>query len=292
MEEKTILVTGAGGFVGARIMARHPQAIAFPSELLRRADKAQILSFARKVQPSVILHTAAISDIGTCERHPDDSYRANVLLTEALAIAAKETGAKLVAFSSDQVYTGCTEEGPYREAEDLPEPANVYARHKLEAEKRTLDLLPDAVMLRATWMYDMPMYGHANRGNFLRNVLVAARTGGQIPCVREQRRGITYVRQVAELLDQATALPGGAYNFGSENELTMPQTGAALLETAGQFVYVYAISTNAIVAAPMIASYSIFSVLWSRIFLKEKLSRGQYAMILLVMVGIAILGME
>lgn len=233
MEQKTILVTGAGGFVGARIMTCHPQASAIPSELLRRADKAQILSFARKVQPSVILHTAAISDIGTCERHPDASYRANVLLTEALAIAAKETGAKLVAFSSDQVYTGCTEEGPYREAEDLPEPANVYARHKLEAEKRTLDLLPDAVMLRATWMYDMPMYGHANRGNFLRNVLMAARTGGQIPCVREQRRGITYVRQVAEFLDQATALPGGAYNFGSENELTMPQTAAELLNALG-----------------------------------------------------------
>ncbi|MDD3193218.1 MAG: DMT family transporter [Oscillospiraceae bacterium] len=73
---------------------------------------------------------------------------------------------------------------------------------------------------------------------------------------------------------------------------TGPLTGAALLETAGQFVYVYAISTNAIVAAPMIASYSIFSVLWSRIFLKEKLSRGQYAMIVLVMIGIAILGVE
>lgn len=47
MEQRTILVTGAGGFVGARIMVRHPQAVAFPSELLRRADKAQILSFAR-----------------------------------------------------------------------------------------------------------------------------------------------------------------------------------------------------------------------------------------------------
>ncbi|MBR6607731.1 MAG: DMT family transporter [Oscillospiraceae bacterium] len=71
-----------------------------------------------------------------------------------------------------------------------------------------------------------------------------------------------------------------------------PLTGAALLETAGQFVYVYAMSSNAIVAAPMISSYSIFSILWSRIFLKEKPTRSQYAMIVLVMIGIAILGME
>ena len=65
-----------------------------------------------------------------------------------------------------------------------------------------------------------------------------------------------------------------------------------MLETAGQFVYVYAMSSNAIVAAPMISSYSIFSILWSRIFLKEKPTRSQYAMIVLVMIGIAILGME
>ena len=65
---------------------------------------------------------------------------------------------------------------------------------------------------------------------------------------------------------------------------------AALCETAGQFTYVYAMAENAIVAAPLIASYSIFSVLLSRIFLKEKLKPSQYAVIAMVMLGIAILG--
>ena len=65
---------------------------------------------------------------------------------------------------------------------------------------------------------------------------------------------------------------------------------AAVCETAGQFTYVYALADNAIVAAPMIASYSIFSVILSRIFLREQLSRTQYAVIAMVMLGIAILG--
>jgi drug/metabolite transporter (DMT)-like permease len=39
-------------------------------------------------------------------------------------------------------------------------------------------------------------------------------------------------------------------------------------------------SSNAIIAAPLIASYSIFSVILSRIFLKEKLSKAQYAVII------------
>ncbi|RIJ65001.1 MULTISPECIES: EamA family transporter [unclassified Rummeliibacillus] len=65
---------------------------------------------------------------------------------------------------------------------------------------------------------------------------------------------------------------------------------AAILETTGQFFYVYAMSAYAIIAAPLIASYSIFSVILSRIFLKEKLSSKHYVVITIVMIGIILLG--
>jgi len=65
---------------------------------------------------------------------------------------------------------------------------------------------------------------------------------------------------------------------------------AAIFETLGQFTYVYALSGAAVVTAPMISSYSIVSIILSRIFLKEKLNKKQYAVITLVMIGIAILG--
>lgn len=67
---------------------------------------------------------------------------------------------------------------------------------------------------------------------------------------------------------------------------------AAIFETIGQFFYVFAISSNAIVAAPLIASYSVFSVLLSRIFLKERLTRKQYLFIMAVMIGIAMLALS
>ncbi|HZJ56960.1 MAG TPA: DMT family transporter [Clostridia bacterium] len=66
---------------------------------------------------------------------------------------------------------------------------------------------------------------------------------------------------------------------------------AALFETAGQFFYVYALDTNSVVVAPMIASYSIVSVILGRIFLKEKLSYRQYIIIAMVMGGIFLLGL-
>lgn len=64
---------------------------------------------------------------------------------------------------------------------------------------------------------------------------------------------------------------------------------AALFETTGQFFYVFAMSSNAIIAAPLIASYSIFSVILSRIFLQERLNKKQYA--IMVIAGIALLGL-
>lgn len=65
---------------------------------------------------------------------------------------------------------------------------------------------------------------------------------------------------------------------------------AAVCETAGQFTYVFAMGGSAVIAAPIISSVCVFSVIFSRIFLKEKLTRRQYAAIITVILGIIILG--
>lgn len=65
---------------------------------------------------------------------------------------------------------------------------------------------------------------------------------------------------------------------------------AAVFETAGQLAYVHVIGGNAVVAAPMIASYCMVSVVLSRIFLREKLPRRQYACVGLTFLGIVLLG--
>ena len=64
---------------------------------------------------------------------------------------------------------------------------------------------------------------------------------------------------------------------------------AAIFETAGQFFYVFAMSGNSVIAAPIVGSYCILSMLLSRIFLKEKLTKKEYFGISLVVIGIVIL---
>lgn len=223
---KKLLVSGAGGFVGARIMtqlAGRYELCAFPKGMLAAADEQTVADWVRREQPDVIVHTAALSDTGYSEKHPDESYRANVLLPCWMAAAAQKSGAKLVAFSSDQVYTGLTEHGPFDEDTPLS-PANVYGRHKQEMEQRVLDILPDAVLLRAAWMYDLPGYGLPIRGNFLLNLLTAAMRQETLRFSARDYRGITYVREAVERLTQAMELQGGVYNFGSENDCDMVTT--------------------------------------------------------------------
>lgn len=73
----------------------------------------------------------------------------------------------------------------------------------------------------------------------------------------------------------------------------LPKYVGALFETAGQFAYIYALSDEKHVAlsAPIISSYCAVSVLWGRLFLKEKLTWKHYLCIAVTVAGIAILGL-
>ena len=194
-----ILVTGPRGFVGARIMDELGRD-AIPAPSLRSTDEEGIKRMVDEAQPELIIHTAAMSDIPTCENDPDGSYYANVKVPVWLA----RTGIKCVMFSTDQVYSGCAGEGPYAEEETAP--SNLYSHHKLEMEQRTLDI--------------KPKYGVPNRGNFLVNMLRQS----DIAFSSTQHRAVTYVREVSGWIRQTAHLPGGAYNYGSENDLTMLET--------------------------------------------------------------------
>ena len=216
-----ILVTGANGFIGHKILEMCKDTVASPS--LRNATQEDVKRIIEESDADVIIHTAAISDIGTCQANPDASCFANVQIPVYLAKAAK--GRKLICFSSDQVYSGCEEEGPY--FEDMVKPGNIYAEHKLEMEQRVLDILPDAVMLRAEWMYDY----YLQRPNYLMNIINAKES---VAFSSRQFRGVTYLKEVAENMEKVAALPGGAYNFGSETTKSIYEITQEFIEILGK----------------------------------------------------------
>ena len=100
-----------------------------------------------------------------------------------------------------------------------------------------------------------------------------------------------------ELTFLAAGIVSAVYVYGIKKQKTSvkeesPRYTGAIFETIGQFFYIFALadSEHVAFAAPIISSYCVASVLWSRIFLKEKLSKKHYASIFLVVIGIVILG--
>lgn len=236
-----IILTGSRGFVGSRVLAHLQSAghnvMCIPSEEIRGeivGDRYDAL--VRRFEcfmPEAVIHTAAISDIGIAERDPYASYLANVRLPIIMAELSDRFGCKLISCSSDQVYSGTTHILVHREDEEALAPANVYGRHKLESEKLVSEICDTAVSLRLTWMYDIPGYRtHSNFG-FPIQLIRAAAEDRMMEFSTNDFRGITYVRSVAENIEKAIGLPGGVYNFGSENPLDMYKTALEFFKVLG-----------------------------------------------------------
>lgn len=218
---KKIMITGGSGFLGSRLALfyKDKYELLLPTHAeLNVSREEAVRAYIEEHRPDVVLHTAALSNTWYCEQHAEESHRVNVQGTVRIAKACKLTGAKLVFMSSDQVYNGTPLLGPLAEDAAL-QPVNVYGRHKLEAEQRTLWNLPDAVGLRLTWMYDLPTSRMKLNTNILVNLQNAHDKGSTLKIATHEFRGVTNVWEVVRNMERVIGLPGGIYNFGSGNEL-------------------------------------------------------------------------
>ena len=223
---KKILITGTQGFLGIRTMDYYSSR--FEVHGLNHAelditDRQGVIDKLVNLDPDAVFHCAAISDTGYSQQHPEESEQVNLLGTVNVAEACRQCGAKMVFMSSDQVYNGNAEQGLLPESVDL-HPVSVYGLHKLEAERRVFAILPDAVGLRLTWMYDLPSSRLKLNRNLLVNLLNACQQHLTLKAATREYRGITFVWEVVKRLEKCLTLPGGAYNFGCENERTSYET--------------------------------------------------------------------
>ena len=228
-----LLITGGSGFLGRRVAA-YLKTLGFqvltPSHgALDITDRESVYAWFRENRPEAVIHTAAVSDTGRCQQQPEWSEKINVDGCVHLAQSCREFGAKLLICSSDQVYSGSALTGPHREDEALT-PNNVYGNQKRLAEQKCLEILPETVCLRLSWMYAR-VSDPGERGNFLSTLKATLADETKVlTWPIHDRRGITDVDTVVRNLPAALKLPGGVYNFGAENDANTYETVRAVLE--------------------------------------------------------------
>lgn len=242
-----LLVTGASGFLGRRA-ASHFQKLGYrvltPSHAeLDITDRAAVEAWFQDNRPQAVVHCAAVSDTGACQREPERTAVINVQGSVNLTEVCGRAGIKFIFCSSDQVYAGSPLPGPHAEAEPLS-PGNVYARQKLLAEQQCSAVCPDTVCLRLSWMYSSRIL--PGEHSHLLTTLSAALTDASLPLTFpvHDHRGITDADSVVRNLPAALELPAGVYNFGADNDMDTFHTMQAVFSELGRQDLVDRIAPN------------------------------------------------
>lgn len=230
-----ILVTGSDGFLAARFISYYKDKhhiTGLNHHQLDITNEHQVFEHFKHHHYDVVFHTAALSDTGFCEQNPQIAQSVNTLGTLLIAKACAHHHIKLIFASSDQVYNGNLEEGPYKENLVLS-PQTVYAHSKLNAELAIKGTLEQYYNLRLTWLFSLPEKDKKINPNIL--MLIKSALDGQSPIklAANEYRGMTYVYDIVRCYDKLLDLPYGDYNFGSENDLSTYDIGIQILHFMG-----------------------------------------------------------
>ena len=231
MAPATILVSGAGGLLGRSLAALSTTGrpvVALSHADLDIADPGSVRAALDRHRPAAVVNAAAMTDVDGCERDPEAARRANVEGPLALAVACRETGARLVHVSTDFVFDGAKRE-PYT-VEDTPNPISVYGRTKLEGEEAVLAELPEATVVRTSWVFG------AGGKNFASRLFDYAARSTTLKGIVDMRSLPTYAPDLAtRLVEIVEAGHWGTFHVvGGGEPATWFDVARAALDAAGR----------------------------------------------------------
>jgi len=148
-----ILVTGAGGQVGARVveaLAGH-DVLAAARDTLDLAKWEQVEQVVAEFAPEAVVNTAAMTNVDACERDPERAFAVNALGVRSLAQATARRRAHLVHVSTDYVFDGRAER-PYDEW-DAVHPLSEYGRSKWGGELEVARHAASWATVRTSWVF-------------------------------------------------------------------------------------------------------------------------------------------
>ena len=232
--KKTILITGSNGLLGQKLVDllskeagvnliatargenRLPNQSGYTYQTLDITDPAAVEAVFAQFEPQIVIHTAAMTNVDTCESDLNGCDALNVKAVEYILAACAKHQSFLCHLSTDFIFDG--EAGPYDE-DAVPNPISVYGESKLKAEQ-----IIQASSIRWAIARTVLVFGivpDMSRTNIILWVKKSLEEGKQINVVTDQFRTPTLAEDLAIgcwLIAQKEA--EGIFNISGEELLT------------------------------------------------------------------------
>lgn len=239
-----ILIIGASGFIGRYVSSRlanpagntvfgthnsRPPADDGASwHRVEITDPAGLDALFASARPEVVVHLAAMADVGTAERNPEAAAAVNATATETIARLSERHAARLIFVSTEYVFDG--RGGPYRE-DDVPAPTTQYGRTKFDAEQVVASLASNWSVLRTSIVYGWPAPG---RRNFVPMLVDRLRNGEAYHGPANVFRTPVYVEHLVDGIERLVeAEDTGIHHVAGSDWVTMHDFAVAVAENFG-----------------------------------------------------------
>lgn len=234
---KTVLVTGSNGLLGQKITEkilkeggvnliatskgenRYPVKEGYIYLDMDILDPNQVEIIIEKHQPDSIIHTAAMTNVDTCEDQKELAHQLNVDAVQTLIRICEKHRIQLVHLSTDFIFDG--EDGPYEE-DAAPNPLSYYGETKLLAEEEIKKSSCKWVILRTIIVYGI--VSDMSRSNIVLWAKAALQKGNPINVVNDQWRMPTLAEDLADICLLAVEHDAqGIYNASGKDMMSIAE---------------------------------------------------------------------
>jgi len=234
---RTILVTGSNGLLGQKLTERlletkqfnliatskgenrYPVQEGYTYAEMDILDPDNVRSVVEKYQPDAIIHTAAMTNVDTCEAQKELAYELNVTAVKTLVSLCEQHNIQLVHLSTDFIFDGA--HGPYDELA-APNPLSYYGLTKLEAEEVIKTSKCRWAILRTILVYGI--VSDMSRSNIVLWAKGALEKGDTINVVSDQWRMPTLAEDLADCCLLAVEKGAhGVYNVSGKDMMSISE---------------------------------------------------------------------
>jgi dTDP-4-dehydrorhamnose reductase len=266
-DRQKILVTGANGQLGMEIRDLSPQFPQFQFVFVSREELAiddfsALKEFFERQSPQYCINCAAYTKVDAAESHKEEAFLINGEAVSVIADCCRQNKTKLIHVSTDYVFNGDGTE-PYTE-DAQTDPVSVYGASKLAGEHYAMEMNPETIIIRTSWVYSS--YGN----NFVKTMRRLMKERAEINVVNDQVGSPTYAADLAEVIlkvisefgpesdrQRASDFPG-IYHFSNDGVISWYEFALAIKELTGSQCQVHPIPTS---KYPTPAKRPMYSVL-------------------------------